>query len=130
MASTGWFCYLLECADGTLYAGITTAVHRRLSAHNVGSASKYTRARRPVRVVHTEEWPDRSSATRREHALKKMSRAAKLALVLASRPSRARSSGYARAGSRRPPSWRASQPRAETASTSRSDAGRPSGSKR
>jgi len=81
MASTKWFCYLLECADGTLYAGITTAVGRRLAAHNVGSASKYTRARRPVRVVHTERWPDRSSASRREHALKKLSRAAKLALI-------------------------------------------------
>jgi putative endonuclease len=91
MASTGWFCYLLECADGTLYAGITTAVDRRLTAHNLGSASKYTRARRPVRLVHTEPWPDRSSATRRELALKKLSRRAKLALVRAARKSRTRS---------------------------------------
>src|SRR5688500_18504345 len=116
MASTGWFCYLLECADGTLYAGITTAVGRRVTAHNVGSASKYTRARRPVRVVHTEEWPDRSSATRRELVLKKLPRAAKLALVRASTTSRARPSDYAPvAASRRPSSWRASQPRAEAA---------------
>jgi len=130
MASTGWFCYLLECADGTLYAGITTRVDRRVTAHNLGSASKYTRVRRPVRVVHTEEWPDRSSATRRELALKKLPRAAKLALVRASRPSRARSSDYARVAGSRPSSWRASQPRAEAASTSRSAAGRPAGSKR
>jgi putative endonuclease len=97
MASTGWFCYLLECADGTLYAGITTAMARRLAAHNLGSASKYTRARRPVRVVHTERWPDRSSATRREAALKRMSRAAKLALAQGrsrtSRTLRARAAG-------------------------------------
>ena len=86
MASTGWFCYLLECADGTLYAGITTAVDRRLTAHNLGSASKYTRARRPVRVVHTEAWPDRSSATRRELVLKKLSRAAKLQMLRAGGP--------------------------------------------
>jgi putative endonuclease len=131
MVSTGWFCYLLECADGTLYAGITTAIGRRVRAHNLGSASKYTRARRPVRVVHTEAWPDRSSATRRELALKKLSRAAKQALVRASTPSRTRSSGYTRAaGSRRRSSWSASQPRAEAASTSRSAAGRPTGSKR
>jgi putative endonuclease len=99
MASTGWFCYLLECADGTLYAGITTAVDRRLTAHNLGSASKYTRARLPVRVVHTEPWPDRSSATRRELALKKLPRAAKLALVRAARKSRTRASRAARSRS-------------------------------
>jgi putative endonuclease len=76
-----WFCYLLECADGTLYAGITTSLDRRLAAHNLGSASKYTRARRPVRLVHAEPYPDRSAATRREAALKRLSRAAKLALL-------------------------------------------------
>jgi putative endonuclease len=88
MASTGWFCYLLECADGTLYAGITTAVERRLIAHNLGSASKYTRARRPVRLVHIEPWPDRSSATRRELVLKKLSRAAKLQMLRGDGPRR------------------------------------------
>jgi len=93
MASTGWFCYLLECADGTLYAGITTAVDRRLTAHNLGSASKYTRARRPVRLLHTEAWPDRSSATRRELALKKLPRVAKLALVRRSRTGGGHSAG-------------------------------------
>ncbi|MEX2148333.1 MAG: GIY-YIG nuclease family protein [Candidatus Rokuibacteriota bacterium] len=105
MASTGWFCYLLECADGTLYAGITTTMSRRLAAHNVGSASKYTRTRRPVRVVHTERWPDRSSASRREHALKKLSRPAKLALIgLPGGPRRAprrRPTAGAAGGSRR-----------------------------
>ena len=80
-ARTRWFCYLLECADGTLYAGITTSLDRRLAAHNVGSASKYTRARRPVRIVHSEPYPDRSAATRREAVLKRMPRAAKLALL-------------------------------------------------
>jgi putative endonuclease len=104
MASTGWFCYLLECADGTLYAGITTGVDRRVNAHNLGSASKYTRARRPVRVVHTEAWPDRSSATRREIALKKMGRAAKLALVCARSTPRRRPRDYARAAGSRGPS--------------------------
>jgi putative endonuclease len=76
-----WFCYLLECADGSLYAGITPTLERRLRRHNDGSASKYTRARRPVRLVWAEPWPDRSSASRREAALKRLPRAGKLALV-------------------------------------------------
>src|SRR3970040_956167 len=46
-SSARWFCYLLACADGSLYAGITTALDRRLTAHNAGSASKYTRGRGP-----------------------------------------------------------------------------------
>ena len=80
-----WFCYLLECADGSLYAGITPALERRVRRHNAGSASKYTRARRPVRLVWSERWPDRASASRREAALKRLRRGAKLALVGANR---------------------------------------------
>ena len=84
-----WFCYLLACADGTLYTGITTALDRRLDAHNAGSASKYTRVRRPVRMVWFEPCRDRSGASRREAAIKRLSRAAKLALLRA-RPARLR----------------------------------------
>jgi putative endonuclease len=80
-----WFCYLLECADGSLYAGITPTLERRVRRHNAGSASKYTRARRPVRLVWSEPWPDRASASRREAALKRLRRAAKRALVGADR---------------------------------------------
>ena len=69
-----WFCYLLECADGTLYAGITNALDRRLAAHNAGSASKYTRARLPVRLVWIERGRDRAAASRREAALKALPR--------------------------------------------------------
>jgi putative endonuclease len=76
-----WFCYLLQCADGSLYAGITPSLERRVSLHNAGSASKYTRPRRPVRLVWCEPWPDRAAAARREAALKRLPRAAKLALV-------------------------------------------------
>jgi len=76
-----WFCYLLECADGSLYAGITPALERRVRRHNDGSASKYTRARRPVRLVWAEPWPDRSSASRRESEVKRLSRAAKRAVI-------------------------------------------------
>jgi putative endonuclease len=80
-AAARWFCYLLACADGTLYTGITTALDRRLTAHNAGSASKYTRVRRPVRVVWFERCRDRSGASRREAAIKRLSRAAKLVLM-------------------------------------------------
>src|SRR6266404_5092238 len=79
--SSRWFCYLLACADGTLYTGITTVLARRLAAHNAGAASKYTRARRPVRLVWTEPCRDRSAASRREAAVKSLPRALKLALV-------------------------------------------------
>lgn len=76
-----WFCYLLECGDGTLYAGITTGLARRVARHNAGSASKYTRARRPVRLLWSEPWPDRASASRREAAIKRLPRPAKRALA-------------------------------------------------
>ena len=83
-----WFCYLLECADGTFYTGITSALDRRLSMHNRGRASRYTRSRLPVTLVYTEPHRDRSSASRREIAVKKMSRAEKRAL---SHPAKRRS---------------------------------------
>ena len=76
-----WFCYLLQCADGSLYTGITPALERRVTRHNDGSASKYTRARRPVRLVWSEAWPDRAGASRREAAIKQLPRAEKLALL-------------------------------------------------
>ncbi|MDP2963838.1 MAG: GIY-YIG nuclease family protein [Sulfurimicrobium sp.] len=76
-----WLCYLLECADGTLYTGITNDLEKRLSAHNAGTGSKYTRSRLPVRLLYSEHHTDRASASRRERALKKLSRAAKLALI-------------------------------------------------
>lgn len=79
--AVSWFCYLLECADGTLYTGITNDVERRVSAHNQGTASKYTRSRLPVRLVYSETHADRASASRREAEVKKLHRAAKLALA-------------------------------------------------
>lgn len=77
----GWVCYLLVCADGSLYAGITNALDRRLAAHNAGSASKYTRARRPVRLAWVQRCRDRATASRREAALKALPRARKMALL-------------------------------------------------
>lgn len=78
---SGWYCYMLECADGTLYTGITNDLEKRLAAHNSGTASKCTRSRLPVKLVFTEDMPDRASASRREAQIKRLPRGAKLAML-------------------------------------------------
>ncbi len=79
--SQPWFVYLLECADGTLYTGCTPYLDRRIQAHNAGRGAKYTRARRPVRLVYHESLPSRSAALRREAELKSFTRAEKLRII-------------------------------------------------
>ena len=76
-----WFCYLLRCADDTLYCGITNDLEKRLAAHNAGTASKYTRTRLPVELVFAEPCADRSAASRREMEVKSLSREKKLVLI-------------------------------------------------
>ena len=76
-----WWVYVLRCADGSLYTGISTDPDRRLTQHNAGTASKYTRSRRPVALVYREKRRGKSDALRRELALKALPRRAKLALV-------------------------------------------------
>lgn len=73
--------YLLRCADGSLYTGWTIDLDRRLAAHGAGTASKYTRARRPVTLAASFPMADRTAARREEARIKRMSRTAKLALV-------------------------------------------------
>ena len=80
-AVPSFFCYIVECADGTFYTGWTTDPERRLRQHNAGHGAQYTRARRPVRLAYLEPLPDRASAMRRERALKALPRRRKLALV-------------------------------------------------
>lgn len=75
-----WLCYLLRCADATLYCGITNDLEKRLAAHNAGTASKYTRTRLPVELVFAEPCADKSVALKREMEIKRMTRSAKLAL--------------------------------------------------
>jgi predicted GIY-YIG superfamily endonuclease len=77
----GWTVYVVRCRDRSLYTGITTDLERRLRQHNLGTASRYTRSRLPVKLVHQETLPDQSSALKREAAIKKMSRTAKLAMI-------------------------------------------------
>lgn len=77
-----WFVYIVECADGTLYTGITTDLQRRLLEHNYGSRSaKYTRSRRPVRMLWNIEVENRSEASKKEARIKKMTRAKKLDMI-------------------------------------------------
>ncbi len=75
------FVYLLRCSDDSLYCGWTTDVDRRLAAHRAGSASRYTRSRRPVELAAVIAVADRSAALREEARIKRLSRAAKLELV-------------------------------------------------
>lgn len=77
----GWHVYLLRCGDGSLYAGATNDLARRVEVHARGKGSRYTRARLPVVLVHAERAADRSAALRREAAVKRLPRAEKLALV-------------------------------------------------
>jgi predicted GIY-YIG superfamily endonuclease len=81
MAEAPWFVYILRCADKSLYTGIAKDVIRRRQQHNAGTASRYTRCRLPVKVVYQEAQPTRSSALKREAAIKSMTRKAKLALI-------------------------------------------------
>jgi putative endonuclease len=77
-----WYLYILRCADSSLYTGITTDVGRRTKEHNAGrSGAKYTKARRPVKVIYTESFTNRSQASKREAEIKKLSRLKKLSLV-------------------------------------------------
>ena len=78
-----WTVYILACADGTLYTGITTDPARRLREHNHDNrlGARYTRARRPVRLVYAEACASRAAAARREADIKRMRRADKQALL-------------------------------------------------
>lgn len=83
--SRSYFLYMLKCSDDTLYTGITTDLERRLQEHNMGKAgAKYTRIRRPVALVYSKRFKDRSKASIAEAQMKKLSRIQKLALVEAS----------------------------------------------
>jgi putative endonuclease len=78
-----WFVYILRCADGTLYTGITTDPERRVHEHNhLKSAAAYTRARRPVCLVYSESCASRADAARREYAIRRLDRKAKTSLVM------------------------------------------------
>ena len=81
MSAPPWFVYLLRCADGTLYCGVTTDLDRRLAEHNAGTGARYTRARRPVALAAQAPCPDKGAALRAEIAAKRRKRSEKLAFL-------------------------------------------------
>lgn len=77
-----WYVYILECADGTLYTGVTTDVARRVREHNESDrGAKYTRSRRPVTLFHTETFEGKEDAMRREYFIKVLTRKEKIKLI-------------------------------------------------
>jgi putative endonuclease len=76
-----WWCYILRCADGTLYTGISNDLDKRIAAHNAGTASKYTRVRLPVTPVYHEASENRSEASKREAQIKHLTREQKISLI-------------------------------------------------
>ncbi|GAB4459188.1 MAG: hypothetical protein OHK0041_23790 [Anaerolineales bacterium] len=78
---TQCFCYIVECADGTYYTGWSVDPEKRVKAHNAGRGAKYTRTRRPVRLVYVEPQPDRKTAMKREFQIKRLGRGGKRKLL-------------------------------------------------
>ncbi|MCX5665856.1 MAG: GIY-YIG nuclease family protein [Candidatus Omnitrophica bacterium] len=76
-----WYVYIIKCSDSSLYTGVTTDVKRRLGEHNAKTGARYTYGRTPVRLLHSERYPDRSGALKREAEIKSWPRIKKLALI-------------------------------------------------
>ena len=80
-----WYVYILRCADDSLYTGTTTDIDARVRTHNTGKGAKYTRGRRPVVLVYREAVDGRGAALRREHAVRRLTAAAKRRLIVQAR---------------------------------------------
>ncbi len=76
-----YYVYMLKCNDGSLYTGIASNLEKRLNVHTVGKGSKYVYSRRPFELVYSERVVDRSAASKREFAIKKLKRKDKIALI-------------------------------------------------
>jgi len=77
-----YYLYILKCADNTLYTGITVDLNRRIKEHNDSKlGAKYTRARRPVKLIYSKKFSNRSSASKEENRIKHLSREEKLELI-------------------------------------------------
>ncbi|WP_286151926.1 GIY-YIG nuclease family protein [Sporofaciens musculi] len=75
------YTYILRCKDGTLYTGWTNNLKKRINAHNLGKGAKYTKSRRPVKLVYCEEFSTREEAMKREYAIKRMKKKEKEKMV-------------------------------------------------
>lgn len=77
-----WYVYIVQCSDGSLYTGITVDLDRRLNEHNTSNkGAKYTRSRRPVQMMYSETHKTRSLVSKREYAIKQLTRKEKLNLL-------------------------------------------------
>ncbi len=81
-----WLVYIVECADNTLYTGITNDLKKRILTHNQSKGAKYTKARLPVRLIYFIECKDKSLASKEEYRIKKLSRKEKLKLISKKQP--------------------------------------------
>lgn len=75
------YVYIVECSDHSYYTGWTTNLERRIKAHNQGNGAKYTRARRPVKLIYFEEFSNKNLALKREYAIKQLTRKQKELLI-------------------------------------------------
>ena len=77
-----WFLYVVRCCDGTLYTGVTTDLNRRVNEHNTSKrGAKYTKTRRPVNLIWSNKYNNRSEAQSAEYSFKKLSRKQKLDII-------------------------------------------------
>ncbi|GEO78574.1 endonuclease [Companilactobacillus mindensis DSM 14500] len=81
MENKKYYVYMLLCHDQTFYTGTSNDVQKRVATHNAGKGAKYTKTRRPVQLMYTEELENKSQALKREIAIKKLSRPQKIALL-------------------------------------------------
>jgi putative endonuclease len=77
-----WYVYIVECSDGTLYTGISNNIDKRIVDHNSGIGSKYTKGRRPVKLLCKWDCADKSHASKVEYKIKTLTREAKLRLII------------------------------------------------
>ena len=76
-----WYIYIIRCADDTLYTGISNHLEKRIDSHNAGNGAKYTKGRGPVELIYKEKSQDKSTASKREAEIKKLTRKEKLKLI-------------------------------------------------
>ena len=75
------YVYIIECSDGSYYTGYTNNLKKRLAAHNAGKGAKYTKSRRPVRLIYQENFDNKKDALKREYAIKQLARSEKETLI-------------------------------------------------
>ena len=81
LGGSSWYVYIVRCSDESLYTGVAKDVPARIMRHNTGRGAKYTRSRQPVKLVYAEPARNRAAALQREHAIRRMGRDGKMAMI-------------------------------------------------